>query len=134
PIEAINNNQFDSLFVKIIKRAMYFPELTLSALAGRRNKISCNGIGLKLELLKFVGKNCAVLHESTIQQSDIIGSENITNARSDGRKIKLFYVGYLRAAKGLNFLIKAISDPRIRDRITLTLAGDGEYYDELKKL
>ncbi|MCS0417676.1 glycosyltransferase [Vibrio diabolicus] len=134
PIEAINNNQSDSSIVKILKKVMYYPELLLSCLAGRRNKISCNGKGLKMELSKFVGKDSAVLHESTIQPSDIICSESIAHSESNERPIKLFYVGYLRAAKGLNYLIEAISDKKIKDRVTLTLAGDGEYYEELNRL
>lgn len=134
PIEAINNNQSDSSMVKILKKFMYYPELLLSCLAGRRNKISCNGKGLKMELSKFVGKDSAVLHESTIQPSDIINSESIIHSESNDRPIKLFYVGYLRAAKGLNYLIEAISDKEIKDRVTLTLAGDGEYFEELNRL
>ncbi|MCG9559367.1 glycosyltransferase [Vibrio kanaloae] len=134
PIEAINNNQSDSSIVKIFKKFIYYPELLLTCFAGRRNKISCNGKGLKKELSRFVGKDSAVLHESTIQASDIICSESIVLSKSNDRPIKLFYVGYLRAAKGLNFLIEAISDKKIKDRVTLTLAGDGDYYEELNRL
>ncbi|WP_324031406.1 glycosyltransferase family 4 protein [Aeromonas caviae] len=131
PIEAILNNCNDSYLKKYFKLFLYFPDFLLSCYAGRRKKITCNGLGLKNKLLKYFGYKCHVLNESTITRENLINQDSIKDKTISG-KVKILYVGYIRPAKGLDYLIDALKIDNLYKQVDLTLVGDGEYSAKLK--
>lgn len=141
PVEAILNNKSDLFFVRYAKLFLYIPELVLNILAGRVNKLSCNGIGLYQNLRLFFGSECRVLDESTLEE-DFMSTGAMLNSAPDFNKnspVRLLYVGYLRAAKGIDYLFEAFRHVLIQyPECKLLLVGDGEYknslYDKVEQL
>lgn len=54
--------------------------------------------------------------------------------RDFGEKLELIYVGRLIKEKGVQTILKALSYDQLRDRVHLTIVGDGAYRGELEKL
>lgn len=131
PLEAILNKINDNKFKRYIKYFIYYPEFLLTCYAAKKNIVSSNGVGLFENLNRFLPKKTIILNESTINKSDIIEykKKNINKYN-----INLLYVGYLRPAKGLIYLVTALSELKKNNRnhkFTLNLVGDGDYKYEL---
>ncbi len=131
PLEAIENKINDSWVVKKVKKTLYYPEFLMNCYAANRNITTCNGKGLKKNLEKFFHKKVSILNESTLNYEDYFQRENTCAER----RIKLLYVGYIRAAKGLDYLIEALSDIEKKDpeKYSLTIIGDGDYTPQLRE-
>lgn len=125
PLGAIMNDKNKGGAVRLFRLCIYFPEFLLNILAARFNKISCNGLGLKNELSFFFGDSCKVLNESTINEDDIL--DCIDCKKIIKNKYDLLFVGYIRAAKGLDYLIDALMYNELYKNVNLKIVGDGEY-------
>ncbi|TVV42218.1 glycosyltransferase family 4 protein [Thalassolituus sp. C2-1] len=134
PVEAILNNKSDMIILRYTKFFLYLPEFFLNIIAGRINKLSCNGIGLYQNLKFFFGSRCRVLDESTLEE-DFMSTDLMLKSAPDLDKdasIRLLYVGYLRAAKGIDYLLEAFSKVLIHyPNCKLVLVGEGDYRSSL---
>lgn len=132
PIEAIFNKVSDHYLTRLAKFIFYFPDFYFTSLVAKKNFVSCNGLGLKNKLMYFVGNNCTVLDESLLKESDY----NLDVNTFDKSAVNILYVGILRSAKGLDFLIDAIFELKksIDINLSLDIVGDGEYKPQLMEL
>lgn len=133
PLEAIANKVDDPAPVRALKLLVYFPEFISTCIAARANIVSCNGKGLHSKLKRWIGENCIVLDESLVDEAMIAGGNSVKNINilKDKNIINIVYVGYIRAAKGLDYLIDAIPHVISKYNISVNIVGGGEYLDEI---
>ncbi|MFM2606134.1 glycosyltransferase [Vibrio chagasii] len=125
PLEAIMSKESDSLFIRYIKLCCYMPDFLLTSLCAALNKSTCNGKALKYNLRMFLPKHTKVLDESTLFEKDFIAEDKIIKKSQKG--LKLLYVGYLRSAKGIPYLMEAVRQVIEEDpTVSLTLVGEGD--------
>ncbi|ABA89039.1 glycosyltransferase [Syntrophotalea carbinolica DSM 2380] len=134
PIEAIWGKINDGIFFKILKTILFLPEYLLTLYVAKKNTATCNGEGLKNSLEKFGFCSFTILNESTLTSSSYLN--NYRPITTFEFPIKLLYVGFIRPAKGLDFLFEAVSylTHKEKMKVTIDIVGDGEYISHLKRL
>lgn len=118
-------------FLAYLKVLGYLPSFLLNILSARFSKktvFTCNGEGLSTELnLQYL--NVRVLNESTLDEKDFY----YNNILEERVSTKLLYVGFLREAKGVQFLITALDLLHKGGfSVTLDVVGDGPFKKELQ--
>lgn len=129
PIEAILKREKDSRFIQLIKLGIYLPDFMLTMLAAKYNFCTCNGIALSQQLKVFLPKKTIILNESTLNEDDFVLEVDLKK-RLNNSVLNLIYVGYLRSAKGIQYLLEAIRILKEQGSlIHLTIVGQGDMYE-----
>ncbi|MCD1189297.1 glycosyltransferase [Vibrio cholerae] len=131
PLEAILNKKNDKKIVRYIKLLAFYPEYKAICKSAYKRLYSCNGIGLAEKLEKDIKKKAFVFNESLLKDEHYKFIEN--REINNNSLINVLYVGYLRPAKGLTYLLQSINEI-VHERklnIRLNIVGDGDYKDEL---
>lgn len=135
PIDTIlKNNKVNPIF-KMIKVGVFLPELLMFGISSwRADKVVSNGhhIAKKLSRFNIMAKP---LISSTLTEADF--HKKAVSINLDGNSsIKLVYVGYLRRAKGVATLLKALErlDSQYPNKFSLTIIGSGEEDKKLKEM
>lgn len=131
PIDATRNNPNFNSFRKRLLVLFFLPEYFLYLWACRGAKVFTNGRHLS-EKLRRQGVRAIPLVSSTLRESDffIDIDKKISNDAP-----KILYVGYLRRAKGVETLIKALKLVQAESPdASLTIVGTGDFETELKRL
>jgi len=116
---------------KLIKAFVFYPEFRLILQAMKKNVISANGNVMSKKVEKWTGRYCNLLVESILEEEDYFKREDTCN----GKSINLLYVGFLRPAKGLEYLLAAMKELVARHdwNINFRVVGNGEYREFLEK-
>ncbi|HDZ9219572.1 TPA: glycosyltransferase [Vibrio cholerae] len=131
PLEAILNKKNDKKIVRYIKLLAFYPEYKAICRSAYKRLYSCNGVGLAKKLEKDINKSAFIFNESLLKNEHYKLIEN-RDIHADAT-IKVLYVGYLRPAKGLTYLLESISElvHKRQLKIHLNIVGDGDYKNEL---
>lgn len=124
PYEAIWAKETDSVFRKIFKSIIFYPEFHLICMASFLNKASGNGPSILGHIPFYLKRRMRILIESSLQ----------TNEYMDGQKfqsneIKILTVAALKSAKGHRYLFEGIKLFLLNHpdtKIQLKIVGDGE--------
>lgn len=134
PIDTVlNNDNLNKLF-KYTKVSFFIPEYVLFLISSyKAKKVVTNGHHIANKLKKFK-INANYLISTTLKENDFFEKDDLYSINDDS--IKLLYVGYLRRAKGVDVLIRALStlNNSYLEKFSLTIVGSGEELDNLKKL
>lgn len=132
PIDTVlKNNELNPIF-KFVKIFFFLPEYALFLISSlRANYVYSNGHHIATKLNRIGIKAIPVI-SSTLVNEDFYEKNTSLIEQSS---IKLIYVGYLRKAKGVSILLKAIKylDSKYPDKFTLTIVGTGELENSLKE-
>lgn len=135
PIDTVlKNNKANPIF-KMIKVGAFLPELFMFGISSwRADKVVSNGhhIAKKLSRFNIMAKP---LISSTLTETDF-NKKAVSINLDDDSTIKLVYVGYLRRAKGVATLLKALErlDNQYPNKFLLTIIGSGEEDEKLKDM
>lgn len=134
PIDTVlKNDNLNTLF-KYTKVFFFIPEYLLFLISSyNAEKVVTNGHHIANKLKKF-NVNANYLISTTLQEKDFFEKSDLYSICDSS--IKLLYVGYLRKAKGVDVLMKALSvlNTSYPGKFSLTIVGSGEELDTLKKL
>ena len=131
PVDAtLANPNFSKLKRKLLV-SLFMPENYLFMQACKKAKVFTNGYHIKSRLLKRGIQATAVI-SSTLEEKDFYFA---AGNRPAPENIKMLYTGYLRRAKGVETLIKALAVVvKQYPLASFTIVGTGEFETELKTL
>lgn len=132
PIDTVKKNNKLSLPFKMVKISLFLPEYFLFIWACKGNvQVFSNGHHIAENLKKY-NINAKPLISTTLKDDDFYQKK----IKNNSKKIKLIYVGYLRKTKGVDILIDGfnILNKKFPDKYELTIVGDGEEFNNLKKI
>ncbi|MBJ2135412.1 glycosyltransferase family 4 protein [Paraglaciecola chathamensis] len=127
PISVILANRDVPKLIRYIRVGIFYPEYILTLVAAKANHFTCNGASVLSNLPKFFRKSARVIIESSLSQGDFY--QNIS--RDNLPVTKILCVGYIRPAKGVDVLIKALKVIAENHNVTLSIVGDGSYKGEM---
>ncbi|MCP2044256.1 glycosyltransferase [Pontibacter sp. HSC-36F09] len=131
PIDAaINNPNFSAIKKKALV-SFFMPEHLAYMWACRGARVYTNGFHLKNKLSKY-GVDASALISSTLNKHDFYFEAHKAIVEESP---KLLYVGYLRKAKGVETIVKALKKVHATyPTATLTIVGKGEFETDLINL
>lgn len=131
PIDAAWVNPNFPTLKKLALISFFLPEHMAYMWACKGAKVFTNGHHLTQKLSRW-RINATPVISTTLNESDFYFDES---RQLPLQRLKLLYVGYLRKAKGVEVVIKAfIKVQQQYPDTTLTIAGSGEFENELKML
>tara|TARA_R110000744_G_scaffold64786_4_gene133223 strand:- start:2653 stop:3789 length:1137 start_codon:yes stop_codon:yes gene_type:complete len=127
PISVILENRDVPKLIRYIRVGIFYPEYILTLVAAKANYFTCNGASVLSNLPRIFRKSVRVIIESSLSQDDFY--QNIS--RDNFPVTKILCVGYIRPAKGVDVLIKAVKTLAENHNVSLSIVGDGSYKDEM---
>lgn len=128
-LEALWAKKQLSYLNRIFQSLVFLPEFILTLMASAKSRTFTNGHHIANKLSFFKISATAVI-------SSTLGEQDFCNRQFKPTKcVKLIYVGYLRAAKGVSTLIsmaKILKERQIN--FELTIIGSGEIENQLKDI
>ncbi|WP_174888939.1 glycosyltransferase [Candidatus Williamhamiltonella defendens] len=134
PKSSIFYNSSSLYIVKILRYLLFLPDYYLTNIVSLFCHITSNGPIPMKSTPFFVRNRMREIIESSILETNLkfISPKN----RISGSIVRILYVGYIRPSKGMDTLINAVNELHHKDGITnftVTIVGNGEYLDKVKK-
>lgn len=130
PFEAIWGKESDSVFTKLFKSALFYPEFHFTCLAAFNNRATGNGPSVRDRIPAYLKLRMKIVIESSLSRNDFL----FTDKSIDPKCFRILTVAALKSAKGHKYLFEGLEIFRKKYpglNIELKVVGDGEDKDEI---